>query len=164
MHSARSYTWFLPHLSIPVHSIEGIMGHFDPAIPVHLHEFNQRNTWFNYQRYCKPYITEQLLNETFGDQKDHVKHTFLNYDGFEKYQMKPEFDTQSKVENYFSWQQDNDHNRWLKKQLFGLIANVILFEVEGSNGQQFHFRFGIEETSSFKDLMRICNTSLKNYM
>jgi 4-alpha-glucanotransferase len=138
--------------SIPVHSLEGIMGHFEPAIPVHLHEFNQRNTWFDYHRYCKPYITEQLLNETFGDQKDHVKYTFLNYNGFEKYQMKPEFDTQNKVENYFSWQQDNAHNQWLKKQLFGLIANVILFEVEGSNGQQFHFRFGIEETSSFKEL------------
>jgi 4-alpha-glucanotransferase len=138
--------------SIPTHSIEGIMGHFEPSIPVHIHEFNQKGIWFDYIRYCKPYITEQLLTDNFGDQKDHVKYTFLNYDGFGKYQLKPEFETQQKIENYFTWQQDNDHNRWLKKQLFSLLSNVILFEAEGSQGQQFHFRFGIEETTSFKEL------------
>lgn len=138
--------------SIPTHSIEGIMGHFEPALPVHVHEFNQRNIWFDYNRYCKPYITDQLLNNTFGDQKEHVKYTFLNYDGFNKFQLKPEFATQQQVETYFSWQQDNAHNKWLKKQLFSLISNIILFEAEGSNGQQFHFRFGMEETISYKEL------------
>ncbi|WP_231402021.1 4-alpha-glucanotransferase [Panacibacter microcysteis] len=138
--------------SIPIDSVEGIMGHFEPAIPVHINEFYERNMWFDYARYCKPYITERLLNDTLGDQKEHVKYTFLNYDGFEKYQLKPEFSTQAKVENYFSWQQDSEHNRWLKKQLFSYLSNVLLFEVEGSQGQQFHFRFGIEETPSFKDL------------
>ncbi|QEC70310.1 4-alpha-glucanotransferase [Panacibacter ginsenosidivorans] len=138
--------------SIPTHSVEGIMGHFEPSIPVHIHEFNQKGIWFDYTRYCKPYITEQLLDNNFGDQKDHVKYTFLNYDGFGRYQVKPEFATQQKVESYFSWQQDNDHNRWLKKQLFSLLSNVILFEAEGSQGQQFHFRFGIEDTISFKEL------------
>ncbi|CAN5577070.1 4-alpha-glucanotransferase [soil metagenome] len=138
--------------SIPTPSAEGIMGHFEPSIPVHIHEFNQRAVWFDYGRYCKPYITEQLLDTNFGDQKEHVKYTFLDYDGFGKYQLKPEFATQQKVENHFTWQQDNDHNRWLKKQLFSLISNVILFEAEGSQGQQFHFRFGMEDTLSYKEL------------
>jgi len=88
----------------------------------------------------------------FGDQKDHVKYSFLNYDGFEKYHMKPEYATQKQVENYFTWQQDNEHNRWLKRQLFSLISNVILFEEEGSQGKQFHFRFGMNTTDSFKSL------------
>ena len=138
--------------SIPYHSVEGIMGHFEPAIPVDINEFNERNIWFDYKRYCRPYITEQILNEMFGDQEQYVKYTFLNYDEFDQYQLKPEFATQRQIENYFSWQQDNEHNRWLKKQLFYLISNVILFEAEGSQGRQFHFRFGVEETSSFKNL------------
>ncbi len=33
----------------------------------------------------------------------------------------------------------------LKHGLFDLISNVILFEEENSNGQKFHFRFGIAE-------------------
>ena len=33
-----------------------------------------------------------------------------------------------------------------------LISNVILFEVEGSGGKQFHFRIAMEKTSSFRYL------------
>jgi 4-alpha-glucanotransferase len=138
--------------SIPVQSVEGIMGHFEPAIPVYRIEFDEKNIWFDHNRYCKPYITDKLLNDVFGDQQNYVKHTFLNYDGFGNYQLQPAFDTQRKVENYFAEQADNLHNKWLKQALFNVISNVIFFEVEGSKGRQFHFRFGAEGTSSFKNL------------
>ena len=138
--------------SIPLNSVEGIMGHFEPSIPVHIKEFAEKNILFNYQRYCLPYITEDILADTFGDQQNHVKNSFLSYDGLGQYKLKQEFATQRQIEDYFSWQQDNEHNNWLKKQLFSLISNVIFFEAEGSGGQQFHFRFNIESTSSFKNL------------
>jgi len=138
--------------SIPYHSVEGIMGHFEPAIPVHVNEFYERGIWFDYKRYCRPFITEQALNDMFGDQQNHVKYTFLDYDGSGYYQMKPDFATQRQLENYFAWQEDNEHNKWLKRTLFNLVSNVILFEVEGSDGKQFHFRFEMQETSSFKNL------------
>jgi 4-alpha-glucanotransferase len=138
--------------SIPYHALEGIMGHFEPAIPVHINEFNEKGIRFDYKRYCRPYITDQILNDMFGDQQQHVKYIFINYGDFGQYQMKPEFATQRQVENYFSWQENNDHNRWLKKQLFSLISNVILFEAEGSQSRQFHFRFAMKDTSSFKNL------------
>ncbi|NJO25562.1 MAG: 4-alpha-glucanotransferase, partial [Bacteroidia bacterium] len=47
--------------SIPVDSVEGIMGHFVPAIPVHINEFNERHIWFNWHRYCRPHITDTVL-------------------------------------------------------------------------------------------------------
>ena len=34
--------------SIPENSVEGIMGHFDPSIPIHISEFHQRNIWFDH--------------------------------------------------------------------------------------------------------------------
>ena len=43
-------------------------------------------------------------------------------------------------------------NQKLKEGLFDLISNVILFEVEKSGGQEFHFRFAMEDTPSFKNL------------
>lgn len=138
--------------SIPVDSVEGIMGHFEPAVPVHIHEFHERNIWFDYERYCKPYITDQILNDNFGDQQDVVKQTFLIAQDNGTYHLKPEFGTQRLLENYFNTQEDNAHNRWLKQALFDLISNVILFEEKGTNGQQFHFRFGMEKTESFKYL------------
>jgi 4-alpha-glucanotransferase len=36
--------------------------------------------------------------------------------------------------------------------LFDLISNVLLLEVDGSDGRQFHFRFHIEKTTSFRAL------------
>jgi 4-alpha-glucanotransferase len=36
--------------------------------------------------------------------------------------------------------------------LFDLLSNVILLEVEGSGGKQFHFRISMENTSSFRYL------------
>ncbi|MEP7319005.1 MAG: 4-alpha-glucanotransferase, partial [Panacibacter sp.] len=138
--------------SIPLHSVEGIMGHFEPSIPVHINEFSEKGIWFNYKRYCQPFINDAVLDSMFGDQQNHVKLGFLERHHEGLYQLKPEYATQRQIENYFTWQQNNKHNRWLKKQLFTLLSNVILFEAEGSKAQQFHFRFAMESTSSFKAL------------
>ena len=147
--------------SIPNHAVEGIMGHFEPALPLHINEFNEKNIWFDYYRCCKPFITEEILDKTFADQKEHIIHTFLTYDGFSNYQMKPGFGTQREIENYFNTIEDNEHNQWVKGCLYDLISNVILFEVEGSQGQQYHFRFNMESTLSFLHLEANTQNQLK---
>ena len=138
--------------SIPIHEVEGIMGHFVPAIPVHVNEFNNRGIWFNYDWYVKPFIDEEVLWNIFSFDCAFVKTTFLNSNGSGNYSLKPEFDTQQKVEQHFSTFPDDDFKRKIRQGLFDLISNVILFEVEGSNGQQYHFRFAVSGTSSFKKL------------
>ena len=138
--------------SIPVDQVEGIMGHFVPALPVHISEFQQWNTYFDYKRYCKPFISNQIINDLFGDQQDFVKEHFLNRDDDNTYSLKPEVETQRRVETYFAIREKNEHNNWLKQTLFDLISNVILFEEEGSNEQLFHFRFGMEKTLSYQHL------------
>jgi 4-alpha-glucanotransferase len=54
------------------------------------------------------------------------------------------------------------HNERLKLGLFDLISNVLLFEVEGSQGQQFHFRFAMEATHSFKALDPLTQARLRD--
>ena len=56
--------------SIPVDSVEGIMGHFEPCIPVHINEFYQKNIWFDFNRYTKPFITDQLLNDVVSSEAE----------------------------------------------------------------------------------------------
>jgi len=137
--------------SIPMDAVEGIMGHFVPAIPVHIHEFHQRNIWFDHQRYTRPYITDKVLWEVFGYDNELVKSLFLQYEGFENYTLKPEFNTQRKLEAHFSTlEQDGFHAR-IREGLYSLISNLILFEAE-DDPQQFHFRLGMENTSSFRAL------------
>ncbi len=138
--------------SIPMNAVEGIMGYFVPAIPMHINEFNSKNIWFDHHRYTKPYITENTIWEVFGYDNEIAKQQFLEPDGYSGYSLKPAFATQRLVENYFKTLENNEFHQKQKQQLFDLISNVILFEVEGSQGQQFHFRFGMESTSSFKNL------------
>jgi len=137
--------------SIPLTAVEGIMGHFVPAIPVHIHEFNQKGIWFDYDRYTKPFITDGVLWEVFGYDNELVKSMFLNPANIGSYTLKPEFSTQRLVEAHFDGLEDDAHHRKIRQGLYDLISNVLLFDADGS-GQSFHFRYGIENTSSFRYL------------
>ena len=137
--------------SIPIDAVEGIMGHFVPAIPVHISEFNQKGIWFNYERYTSPYITEDVLWSVFGYDNELVKSLFLEKANENSYQLKPAYATQQLVEAHFAALETDDQHSKIKSGLFNLLSNIILFDANG-DGQNFHFRFGMENTSSFKNL------------
>ena len=138
--------------SIPTHDVEGIMGYFVPAIPVHINEIYSKKIDFNFTRYTNPYITETVLWEQFGYDNQKVKDSFLELGSSGNFNLKASFNTQQKVSDYFEELENNDLNNKFKIGLYNLISNVILFEVEGSNGNEFHFRFALEKTSSFNYL------------
>ena len=138
--------------SIPMDAVEGIMGHFVPAIPVTIREFHSRNISFDHYRYTKPYITENVLWEVFGYDNELVKSLFLQYDGFGNYALKPEYRTQRLVEAHFGTLEQDDFHARIKQGLYDLISNVIVFEAEKGDNQHFHFRFGMDQTASFRDL------------
>ncbi len=138
--------------SIPIDAVEGIMGHFVPDTAVHISEFSQRNIWFVQQRYTQPYITDAVLKEFFGDKLQSIKDEFLYADNTGHYHLIEPFNTQRKIEMHFATQEQSEENKNLKQGLFDLISNVILFEKDGSNGTEFHFRFAMEATASFRYL------------
>ncbi len=138
--------------SIPMDAVEGIMGHFVPAIPVHINEFNGNNIWFDHYRYTQPYITENVLWQVFGYDNELVKSMFLKNEGHGNYSLKPEYRTQRLVEAHFATLDQDTHHDKIKQGLYTLISNVILFEAENGDGQHFHFRFGMENTTSFRSL------------
>jgi 4-alpha-glucanotransferase len=59
---------------------------------------------------------------------------------------------QRQVEQYFAGADDTEETRTIKQGLFDLISNVILFEEEASEGDKFHFRFGMDGTISLQHL------------
>jgi len=136
--------------SIPMNAVEGVMGHFVPAVPVHVNEFSERNIPFNHHRYTKPFINDAVLWEFFNVESDYIKSEFLEQHKDSSYKLKENFDDQRKVENYFAQLEENDFNEKIKYGLYNLISNVILFEEEGSEGKQFHFRIQMESTPSFR--------------
>ena len=147
--------------SIPMHAVEGILGRFVPATAVHINEFGQNGLWFDYHRYCHPYINDFVLNEMFGGLSGAIKN-YLNATGNAYYELKPAFATQRQVEKHFDALEATDENNRIRYGLYDLISNVIFFEEEGSNGQKFHFRISMESTKSFQHLDDDTKNKLKN--
>ncbi len=145
--------------SIPITAIEGIMGHFVPAIPVFHTELQDAGIHLDYKRLCNPYITENYLEYNFdASQIEKVKETFFNKNEF-IFTLKEDFNTQKKVADFFAEQNVFDDNYKIK--LFDCLSNVILFEEENSNGKAFHFNIAMEKTFSFSELNRNEQGALK---
>ncbi len=135
--------------SIPMDAVDGVMGHFDPVLPVNRNEFTERAIWFDHDRYAKPFINDAVLWNFFNDESGYVKDMFLNDKGNGIFELKEEFNTQRKVEHYFSELEQSDFNEKIKEGLFNIISNVILFEADAS-GTQYNFRIVMDSTSSFR--------------
>lgn len=144
--------------SSPAHAVEGILGHFVPAIPIEQSEFAARGIHFDRERFTKPFITDAVLHEIFGDDADTARREFLIATGSGHYSLKLEFATQRQVENYFAARPLDERTTKLKIGLFDLISNVLLLEVDG----KFHFRFAMEQTASFKNLPSETQAKLRN--
>ena len=144
--------------SIPMDAVEGILGQFVPAIPVTEEEFHEAGIGFNYDRLCRPYITEAVIQDVFDDEAAQVAEQFLVARPDGRYDLKPEFDTQQKVRAWMHSQAPNDFLGHLSDGLYSLISNVILLE---SPRGGFDFRFGIDKTSSFQQLPEAAKAPLK---
>jgi 4-alpha-glucanotransferase len=138
--------------SIPIQAVEGILGFFDPAIPVRREEFERRGIPFEQERFLQPYITQQLIEDIFAGEWQVVRDQFLIATGPGTFSLKPEFATQRKVEEFFAKLEPSGSSEQLKIKLFDLISNVILLEAQDYDADAFHFRFRTDATYSFKSL------------
>jgi 4-alpha-glucanotransferase len=145
--------------SIPLDAVEGILGYFVPAIPVTERELYEAGVGFNYERLCKPFISERALWEYFGAEAGTAAEQFLMPLADGRLVIKPEFATQRQVEAYFNNQPGTEQNIKLRDGLYALISNIIL--IDAGDGA-YHFRFGIEKTISFQSLESVIQERLKN--
>jgi 4-alpha-glucanotransferase len=139
---------------VPYEQVEGIMGWFDPAMPVHIDEIRGRGIAFDYERYCRPYIREHFLWERFGDQTGAAKEGYLDDCGYGVYRLKEHVSTQRKIVDHFAAKKDGDEGakRRLCQGLLDCASEVLLLEVPGSHGTQFHPRCSMQMTRSYQEL------------
>jgi len=134
---------------IPVNQVEGIMGYLNPSVPIYINEFTDKGLWFDYNRFCKPYITDTILLNIFGEEASWVKANCLTIEDGWILRLKNLYQNQATVEKMF---QDGEITESIKSGLFDLISNVLFLEVEGSHRTQFYPRFGMDSLPSFQDL------------
>lgn len=132
---------------MPISATQGILGYFYPAVPVTLEEFGRWHIPFNFDRYCKPYINDQILWNYFGEESGKALE-FINNNHDGTYSFKEEFNTQRKLSDFFK----KNPRGPIEDQLISLCANV-LFLIEERNGQVvYHPRFNVYRTDSYKYL------------
>ena len=143
---------------VPIGQVEGIMGWFDPALPVHIDEIRERGIPFDYNRYCRPYIRGHFLAERFGSHVDDALRHYLDNCGHDYYQLREHVGTQRQiVEHFETWQnlEDPAVRRRMERLRDGLLdcaSDVLFFEVPASQGTSFHPRCAMHMTKSFQEL------------
>ena len=135
---------------IPVHSVHGLLGQFVPSLPMSKEEIQSFGLRFQPEFMTKPFINDYILNTMFGERSEEVRQTFVQHVHHDIYEMRPEFDTQRKVEAYFAGKTDEaDLN--LKEGLYSLISDV-LFVVDRDNPEMYHPRIAVQNDFVYRQL------------
>lgn len=127
---------------IPVHSVHGLLGQFAPALAMSREEIESYGLHFQDERFTRPFITDWVLDRVFHERAGEVKEKYLDRLDDERYQMKPEVDTQRKVEALFADVTD-EKELWLRDGLYALISDV-LFVRDHTNPGVFHPRISAQ--------------------
>jgi 4-alpha-glucanotransferase len=78
--------------------LSGLMGHFDPALPIAPDELDREGIW-DLNRLCDPYIPLWLVRIVFGQAAQAVMASYLDEALPGHYKLKNEFNTQRKIED-----------------------------------------------------------------
>ena len=135
---------------IPSHSVHGLLGQFVPALPMGVEEI--QNFGLNFQKdfMTKPFINEDILSRLFGEKAGFVKETFLQHSHDDIWEIRPEFDTQRKVEAWFTDKKDEESVE-IREKIYTLISNV-LFVPDRKNPSTYHPRITVQNDFIFERL------------
>ena len=139
---------------MPVESVEGLLGHFAPALPLHRHEIERRLGWFDYSRLCQPYIRWHMLEAIFQGEAQAVFDEYLYDASYGLIHLKAHVDNQRKIEAYIAQKlaagpEHADYFAWLQTGLFQLV-NEVLFVPAGDDF--YHPRITLNKSYSFREL------------
>ena len=133
---------------IPIDAVHGLLGQFAPALGMTREEIEAYGLPFR-DDYLKPYITDDMLQQLFGDEADRVRQTCLDgAPGDGRWQMKPQFATQRQVE---AWFKSGGCDEATRDGLYTLISNV-LFLADHRIPNKFHPRIGVQNDYVFQSL------------
>ena len=139
---------------MPIESVEGLLGHFAPALPLHRHDIERRLGWFDYSRLCEPYIRWHMLQDIFQGEAEVVFSEYLHDASYGRIHLKEHVNNQRKIEAHIAQKQamapeHTAYYEWLQKGLFQLV-NEVLFVPAGDDF--YHPRITLNKSYSFREL------------
>jgi 4-alpha-glucanotransferase len=104
-------------------------------------------------QFCKPFIADWVLDRVFGTRAEEVKTKYLVHSHDDIWEMKPEYDTQRKVEQAFAGVTNQDELN-LRDGLYALISDV-LFLRDSKDPNKFHPRISAQFDFTYEALYDI---------
>lgn len=134
---------------IPMHSVEGLLGHFTPALPLTAEEIKSYGFPFDPKLHTVPYITLDILYSLFGAETEKVMETYIEEEDDGTFRLLPDFDTQRKVDEYSRY---SNMSITVKEGLFRLINNV-LFVCDTYEKGKYHPRIAVQGEPVYTTLL-----------
>jgi len=140
---------------IPFDAVQGILGHFRPAMPFNADELKNNGIWLDFERMCKPYIRGHFLFEIFGSYTEEVVERYLKELDYNIFELKEDYNTQRLIYDYFVSEAGpeslDEKEKTIMWGLIRLAAEVIFLPADGKN-ESFHPRISMHSTYSYKEL------------
>ncbi|XP_024540103.1 4-alpha-glucanotransferase DPE2 isoform X1 [Selaginella moellendorffii] len=135
---------------LPAHAVTGLTGKFRPSLPLTQEELEAQGIW-DFNRLSEPYVRCHTLQAKFGDAWSEIASKY--FDEYEHlcYKFKKEYDTERKILGAVSQLEDSKKQEQIKGALFDLLRDVVLMR-DPEDSRKFYPRFGMEDTSNFKEL------------
>lgn len=124
--------------AIPADCVHGLLGQFQPALAMSREEIKSYGLNFQEDLFTKPFIADWIVSRIFKEHAEEVKEKYLQHEHDDIFSLKPEYDTERKVEAAFAGK-TTDKDIWLRDGLYALIENV-LFVRDRQNPNMFHPR------------------------
>jgi 4-alpha-glucanotransferase len=137
---------------IPMHSVHGLLGQFSPAIPMSIPEIERYGLKFNREQMTRPYITDDIVYSIFGYKKELITLLYLDRRPDGRYDLKPEYDTQRKIQERFAGKEGEDDLQ-VRDGLYRL-ASCVLFVPDRKYPDLYHPRIAAHLDHAFQALNR----------
>ncbi len=135
---------------IPADAIDGVLGHFSPALPLTVEEIEYFGLPFRKELFTRPFINDRLVERLFGMHAQYVRENFLVRKAYGLYDLTAECATQRKIAETFADRHD-ENSLWIRDGLMQLVNNV-LFVVDPHQQDMYHPRIGAINEPVFEAL------------
>ena len=125
---------------IPIHAVNAVLGHFSPALPMTASEISYFGLPFRKELFTRPFVNDRVLDRLFGIHAQFVRDTFLMRKSYGLYDVKPEYDTQRKIQQHFEGRGD-ENSLWICEGMYRLLCNVLFVE-DPRQPEMYHPRIG----------------------
>ena len=124
--------------AIPTTCVHGLLGQFAPSLGMTREEIEGYGLHFQEELFTTPFIARWVVDRVFGIHADEVVEKYLDHKHDDIFALKPEYDTECKIEAVFKGKDSMD-DVWVRDGLYALVSDV-LFVRDDNDPNKFHPR------------------------